>query len=138
MYLSRAWERFQFSNADVVGLTPERLATAVPPHPRTSEGAAHGAGTASPSTLVRSAGGATGANVRSPRPCIPRPRLRRPSPSQNAPDFHESFPRRAERQGRPCQFIRSLFAARTNASGVFQGVVLVLGPPPTNAITVAG
>ncbi len=43
------------------------------------------------------------------------------------------------RKGKVVHVIHPLaIAARTNASGVFKGVVLVLGPPPTNAITLAG
>jgi len=111
MYLSRAWERFQFSNADVVGLIQNGSRPLYRP--------TH--------TYQRGSGAW----------CWYSQSVRWPSPSRNARVSTNHF--RDVRKGTVVHVIHPLaIAARTNAGGVFQGVVLVLGPPPTNAITLAG
>jgi hypothetical protein len=78
-----------------------------------------------------------GANVRSPRPCIPSPRLRRPSPSRNAPDFHGSFPRRTERQGHPCHS-STRYCSANKRGWCIPGCSACSWSSASNAITLAG
>jgi hypothetical protein len=133
-----AWERSQFSNADVVGLitrTARDRCTASPR--RTSEGAAHGAGTASPSTLVRSAWGATGCERAVTTTLHTQPSTAAAIAEPKCTGFHESFPRRTERQGRPCHS-STRYCSANKRGWCIPGCSACSWSSASNAITLAG
>jgi hypothetical protein len=134
----RRGSRFQFSNADVVVLIPERLSTDVPPHPHVPARERRMVLVQPVRPLSFDRHGVQGV-----RPCSHHD-LADPAPDcggHRRVEMHRMSTNhfRDVRKGKVVHVIHPLaIAARTNASGVFQGVVLVLGPPPTNAITLAG